>query len=390
MQFIPNYNEDILLSKIISIHRGEYALLRFTQTMLNKSIIDASQPIRTLFKNNAIIDYDNIIPGGEKFYIDGLLITNKIEPLKISCYRPKTKTGDPRFWIYGFKKKIRTDEMIYITIYKNKVCIIPLVNYYFSEDTLKNFFEEKNKPKEFYECLQLIKSISHKNILSVSPYKLNPKDIGDTLERELSILPNSSKLADFKGKIELKAKRKGTRTKDTLFSMVPNWSKSFVQSSPEMILTYGYKSNKYDEFMDLFVTVSNRPNNQGLFLQVDHDKELLIQKHIEDDGQVIDVCVWDFDDLKTRLYSKHPETFWVVGESLTIDDRIYFNYQSLEHSYAPIFSSFLLLIEQGHITYDWRGRVKHDHTGYKDKGHCFRLKPSYRNILFGELETIDL
>lgn len=389
MQFIPNFQESTLLSKIVSTYSGEYTLLRFTPTMLEKSIIDASQPIRTLFKDNNIINYDDIIPGGEKYFIDGLLITNDIEPLKISCYRPKTKMGDPRFWIYNFKKKIRPNEMIYITIYNDKVCIIPLVDYYFNENIVNDFFKKDNC-EEFYECLNLVKSISHKNIISVSPYKLNPKDIGDTLERELSILPNSSKLADFKGKIELKAKRKGTKTKDTLFSMVPNWYKSYIQSSPDMILTYGYQSNRYPEFIDLFVTVSNVPNNQGLFLQVDYDNEVVVQKHVECDGSIIDVCVWNFNDLKNRLYTKHPETFWVLGEAITEDDTIYFNYQSVEHSKTPIFSSFLLLIEQGYITYDWRGRVKPDRTGYKDKGHCFRLKPSHRNMLFGELEILYL
>lgn len=389
MQFTPNYEENILLSKIVSNYGGEYTLLRFTPTMLLKSIIDASQPIRTLFKDNNVIDYDNLVPGGEKYFLEGLLITDKIEPLKISCYRPKTKKGDPRFWIYDFKKKIRPNEMIYITIYDGKVCIIPLVDYYFNEEEIKSFFS-KCDTKEFFECLTLIKHLSNRNILSVSPYKLNPKDIGDTLERELNILPNSSKLADFKGKIELKAKRKGGKTKDTLFSMVPNWYKSNIQSSSDMILTYGYQSKKYPEFMDLFVTVSNQPNNQGLFLQVDYDNEVVIQKHVENNGSILDVCVWDFKDLKNRLYTKHPETFWVVGEALTKDDKIYFNYQSIEHSRSPIFSSFLLLIEQGYITYDWRGRVKNDGTGYKDKGHCFRLKPSHRNMLFGKLEVIDL
>lgn len=389
MQFIPNYNENILLSKIISIYEGEYALIRLTPTMLSKSIIDASQPIRTLFKDNHIIDYDNIVPGGKKYFVEGILITDTIEPIKISCYRPKTKMGDPRFWIYDFKKKIKSNEMIYITTYNNKVCIIPLVDHYFNENIIKSLFV-KQYPKEFYECLRLIKNLFHKNILSVSPYKLNHKDIGDTLERELSILPNSSKLADFKGKIELKAKRKDAKTRDALFSMVPNWRKSNIPSSPDMILTYGYQSNKYPEFIDLFITVSNKPNKQGLFLQVDYDNEILIQKHRRSDGSIFDVCVWDFDDLKNRLYDKHPETFWVIGEAIKENGKIYFNYQSIEHSRLPIFSSFLLLIEQGYITYDWRGRVKPDRTGYKDKGHCFKLKPSHRNMLFGELETIDL
>lgn len=387
MQFIPNNKENILLSKIISIYEGEYTLLRFTPTMLSKSIIDASKPIRTLFKNHSIIDYDDITPGGKKYFLDGILITNNIESIKISCYRPKTKMGDPRFWIYKFKEKIKPNQMIYITVYNNKVCIIPLVEHSFNEKIIKDFF--KSYPKELYECLNIIKNLFYKNVISVSPHKLNPKDIGDTLERELDILPNSSRLADFKGKIELKAKHKNAKTKDTLFCMVPKWEKSNIQSSPDMILTYGYQSKKYPEFIDLFVTVSNKPNKQRLFLQVDYENEIVIQKYRNYDGSIFDTCIWYFDDLKKRLYEKHPETLWIVGEAIRENNQIYFNYQSAEHSRLPIFSSFLLLIEQGYITYDWRGRVKSNRKDYRDRGHGFRLNPSYRNMLFGELEIIN-
>ena len=118
---------------------------------------------------------------------------------------------------------------------------------------------------KLYEQLLLIKNKGR--ILSVSPYKNSPKDVGDTLERELGILPNSKIVADYKGQIELKAKREGSGTKDSLFSMVPNWEKSYITSSNQMILTYGYPSNKekYEGYYDLYVTVNNRPNNQGLY-----------------------------------------------------------------------------------------------------------------------------
>ena len=110
------------------------------------------------------------------------------------CIRDR---GDPRFWIYNFKKYIRSGEMIYITIHNNKICIIPLVKSYFDINVISELFKSKDSP-EVQECINLIKQFANKDILSVSPTKANPKDIGDTLERELNIPANSSKLADYK------------------------------------------------------------------------------------------------------------------------------------------------------------------------------------------------
>ncbi|MBS6500182.1 MAG: hypothetical protein KH415_00865 [Clostridium sp.] len=389
MVFVPDEKELVLLSQIIKVYKGEYCLIRLTSTMLDKSIIDAGQDIRGLLKSNGIINYSSIIPGGDKHMLDAILISNNASNVTISYYKPKTKKGDPRFWIYGLKKLMRSNEMIYLTTYNGQVCVIPLVDDFFNLSTIENFFSTP-KTSVLNECVNLIKVFANQDILSVSPYKSNPKDIGDTLERELKISPNSSKIADFKNKIELKAKRKGIKTKDTLFSMIPNWSKSNIQSSPDMILSYGYESKKYEGFIDLYVTVSNKPNNQNLFLDIDYESELLIQKHIEASGEIINTCVWTFDDLKRRLYEKHPETLWLVGEQISKNDKIYFRYESIEHTSSPIFSSFLMLISQGIITYDWRGRVKSDRTKYKDKGHCFRLKPSYRHLLFGSTEEIEI
>lgn len=389
MVFTPTPQETDLLSKIISVHHAEYSLIRLTPTMLEKSIIDAGESIRNLFIENEIVDYSSITPGGDKIMLDATVLSDDAYPVQISCYRPKTKKGDPRFWIYGLKKIIRSDELVYITTYNNQVCIIPLVSHFFNINLISKFFKKKDSSNVNY-CINLIREFANQDILSVSPFKLNPKDVGDTLEMRLDIPANSSKLADFRGLVELKAKRKGVKTKDTLFSMVPNWNESNIQTSTDMILTFGYESKKHKDFIDLYVTVSNNRNNQGLYLEVDEDNQVVVQKHQDSNGCISDTCIWTFDELKERLYSKHPETLWVIGKKVDKHGKIYFNYESIEHTCSPIFSSFLLLISQGIITYDWRGRVKPDRSGYKDKGHCFRLKPKYRYMLFGQIEEIEL
>lgn len=392
MIYIPNENELSLIEKIIQFHTEEYAVVRLTETMLHKAIIDASAPVRTLLKEGMGIDYDRIPQGAEgKITTAGLVLENEIHSVQISYYRPLTKKGDPRLWVYGLKKFVRNGDMILLTIHQNNLVVIPLTAKSFNLETIKDYFGEVETNVIKMELLALLSTLYQKgHVLSISPNKKYAKDVGDTFEREMGMSPNSNKLADFKSKIELKAKRDGSGTKDTLFSMVPAWTISHVRSSNEMIRQYGYPSKKYSDFLDLFVTVNHKKNRQGLYLEVDEEQGFLYQIHEDLNGVKTLTCLWRLDEIKERLFSKHPETVWVIADELETDDGYHFHYNKAVYTRAPIFSSFLLLISQGIITYDWRGRVKPDGTEYKDKGHCFRIKPKFRHLLFVETETIIL
>lgn len=391
MEFIPNDFELSLIQKITKVHLQEYALIRLTGTMLHKSIMDAGQPIRKVFKDGSILDYATIDKGtANKQFREIIMLQNEVNTLNCSFYRPETKNGDPRFWIYGLKSNVEEGDLLYITTYNQQIVIIPLTHAAFNETVINNFFiaESTNSKRELVE---LVTALNRQGpILSVSPEKSNAKDIGETLERALNIIPNSSKNADYNGDIEIKAKRKGIKTSDTLFSMIPDWSASLISSSPAMIQNFGYESTKYDGFIDLFITVSNKPNNQGLYLKVDEEKNKLSQYYVNHKGEHIETCIWHLDELENRLMQKHPATLWVLGEQVPINGEIYYHYNEAVYTEKPLFASFLLLISKGYITYDWRGRIKVDGTGYKDKGHCFRLKPKYRDILFASSEVIDL
>ncbi|MFE4893831.1 MvaI/BcnI family restriction endonuclease [Peribacillus butanolivorans] len=393
MQFNPNSQEQELIQKVLKVYPQEYSLVRLTATMLTKSIIDASALIRTLLKQGNVVDYENIVKGPNgKVLQDVVILSYSVNNEKASFYRPLTKKGDPRFWIYGLKSFISNNEMILLTVFNNQLVIIPLTQAAFDLKTIQGFFgiEENLKIKE--ELIELISALKARGpVLSETPNARAAKDVGRTLERELGILPNSDKLADFKSKIELKAKRSGMKTKDTLFSMVPDWTISSINSSPQMLKTYGYPSKKYTGYTDLFVTVNNEKNNQGLYLELDEENGFLHQFHEDmNSGKKTKSCTWKLEEIKKRLYNKHPETVWIVAEEIVIDGKIHFHYKQASYTRTPIFSSFLLLLAQGKVTYDWRGRVRTDGTGYKDKGHCFRVLPKYRHLLFTEIETISL
>ncbi len=392
--FIRTKTELKKINLIQEYLREEFTVIRMTNTMLEKSIIDVSNYLRRILKNKNIVDYSKIKQGEklEKFVL--ILHDEELIKKNVSYYKPKTKKGDPRFWVYGLKKYCYVGDLIYFTVYNNKLLVIPLNKDLrdLELDLEANFESQSLLDLDIInELIDELREIKESGwIKSINPFgKVNPRDVGDTLEFKLKIPTNNLISPDYKGKIEIKSKLKNKNTNDTLFSCVPNWSKSPIKSSSEMILTYGYpcrNQKKYPNFRDLYVTVTETPNRQGLYLSTENEKEELYQNH-EEDGIT---CIWDYSNIERRIKEKHPKTAWVLAEYTKIKGKNYFRYTELEITQKPLLSQFILLINDGYLTFDWRGRVKEDGAGYKDKGHAFRLNPKYRSFLFGELEKVKL
>lgn len=380
--FLPNQIESTIIDMIQMYTRNEFSLIRMTETMLKKSIIDASDMFNQMVRQENVVNYSEIKQGQKVFGKSYIITKDGVLQSKVSYYRPKTKNGDPRFWPYGLTKFVKSKDLIYFFIINKELYIVPLNN------NLNISYIQELFPKEssnsFSKLATKIQNISNKWIPSISPFKSNPKDVGDTFEHILGIPINNSRKADYLGEIELKTKRKKSKTLDTLFSKVPNWKISPVTSSTEMILKYGYQSKKHLGFIDLYVTVSNIPNQQQLFLSTDEEMQHLLQEHVEDKI----VCRWTYDVLKLTLQEKHPKTIWVMADEKKVDGKIHFKYEKMMLTEKPIFSQFITLIGQGIITFDWRGKVLPNATKYRDHGHCFRIKPKFRYKLFGQTQEI--
>ena len=397
MKHIPNAQEQSLIQLVQKYNRNEYALIRMTETMIVKSTIDASRPIVKILNESNIFNFDTAIDGEINYLITAVFNVGGVNDYKTSFYRPKAKPGkpgDPRFWPSRFKSVVTEGTLVYVTDFNEKLIVIPLT----TENCSTQNLEQVHGPFEsdvyvLNELITKLKEIGHRWIRSCSPSKKNPKDIGETLETAIGIDANSLKEADYKGEVEIKAKMLASKTADTLFSMVPDWNLSPIKSVKDMINTYGYTSNhaKRSGYNDLFVTVSNKPNAQGLYLEVDYKNEQLYQFYKKDDSAPMLTAIWSFENIKSRLNTKHPKTAWLMAEESKINNEIHFRYMKLEISRSPIFSQFLSLIEQGIVQFDWRGGCEIDGPASVDYGHAFRLKsPKYRELLFGEVYSVEL
>ena len=186
-------------------------------------------------------------------------------------------------------------------------------------------------------------------------------------------------IRDSKG-IELKSKRstkKARGNRSTLFSQVPDWSRSGVGNPRALLEAYGYRRDG-EPNLRLYNTVNaSAGNSQGHQLRLSSGVGKL---EIVDTSSKAGLVYWALEKLHLRLLEKHAETFWVEAESKLVDGIEHFRYHSAIHSRRPQPSNFDALLEAGVITLDLT--LKEMPTRIRDHGYLFKLPPKQLSALF--------
>lgn len=416
MIYTPYSDEHEVIKMIQKYRNSEYALIRITETMVDKNIIDANGILRDLLSSWGLVDYGLLGHGGRNGALYNVLFiqNGKVEDLMLNFYRVANTRGDRRFSIYGLKERcnnreINVGDLLYISITLSstgapQIYIINLTHNTPSEQEIINILGMDAITYVFNEMKPLLKEIIyggfHNNSKGVGVDA--PKDVGDTLESLLGIQTNNRSGADYNGLIEIKSKGDG-RTLDTLFTLRPKFEGTRVADYEPVDRSrvsafariYGYDSNRHPGYSSLYITIGSQEapqNNQGFYLQVDDEKMKinLIWKEPATGKKEI-AAYWLFEDLRKQLYQKHPATLWVKAEKRTVDDMVQFKYTEIEFSRTPQFTTFLSLVKAGVITYDWRGYTSKEgaYMG-KNHGNAWRIKPNAKALLFGEFEKVDI
>lgn len=389
--FQPNSSEQLYVDVVQNLNTNDYALIRMTSTMLEKSIIDASQQIRNVLIEAGIVDYDDISQG-DKIMSGAVVLSNEgwVEQ-KCSYYRPETKKGDPRFWVYNLKSYTEINELVMFTVKDGKLVVIPLASITIFNKYGKELFPEEGIDKNVEDLISRIRTLNEKIwIPSMNEGRAADKDVGVTLENALNLPINSLKTADFLGEIELKCKRTKSKTRNNLFAQVPDWKLSALDAASDYLLKYGIESEKHPGYKTLYVTVrANPPNPQGFFFDFDYNNGYLLQNCLVG-NDAHHMCTWTFEKLKSRLYEKHPKTLWIEADEEVIDGKTHFRYHAAKLTQRPVFGAFLNLVGSSEITMDWTHRVLPDRTKYNDHGNLFKIPTKSRSKLFSKTEVIKI
>lgn len=416
MLFTANNEEQEQINKIHEIRSEDYIIVRMTPTMIEKNNIDANASFRKLLKEAEIVDYESLEFGGKKgIKSEAIFIKDtSINTVTLNFYRVNNSRGDRRFSIETIRKKMNNKEinegdLLYLSVFKDKsgkskIFMINLTNNIPSKNKIIEAIGIDKITEKFEEIKPRLKEILNIGWVNNSKGKGKkaPKDVGDTLEYLLAVKTNNNPGADIDGLIEIKSKG-ANKTLDTLFTLRP-----LFENTPIAVIEpkdrnrvsaftriYGYESDKHPDCNSLYITIGseNAPqNNQGFYLDVNDEKNVvnLMWTNSKTLKSEI-VAYWTFDDLKSQLENKHPSTLWVEAEERVVEDLVQFRYKKIKFSKAPQFMTFLTLIKNGTITYDWRGYTTKTGT-YKGKNHgnAWRIKPKLKDELFGEMLDVKL
>lgn len=347
----------------------EHTLVQITPTGYKKGILDSTAPMREYFHKHGIHDYSQQLQGKEHKFFAQTYIYNVHAQYKTttSLYRPKTKNGDPRLWIYGIKGHCQPNDIIALISYEEALHAFNLSSIDISraldsplitpiQDLLKS--AENSANDTAIELLKRLRPLSEN--WSESEIVADT-GIGRTVEHFLGIPMNSLNQPDYKG-IELKSYRKNRgNVSQTLFCKVPNWEISHFKRSVDILREFGYlKEGRLTFHNSLYC---HNIASQGVGLTLYLDTHLLaiekLKKIKEEIKKLQDVALWNLDDLHKALINKHKETFWIEAESKVESGHEYFRISKIEHTRNPIPSQFDFLLDNGKIYVDMSlGRSK--------------------------------
>ena len=367
----------------------DVAFLVPTETGLAKSILDAHHSLRAFLKRNDIHDYQEQKQGVKRIITAQFITKEDVCEIKVSLYRPETKSGDPRIWIYGLKELAIAGNLLAIIFVKTELYIINCSHPEDLKQALKEVLPKVQlAPSDIAnELLQKLGVISRKGFI---PTVVNgDTGVGMTLESELGIHANSSRSPDFKG-IELKCSRVNKNNRHNLFSKVPKWKLSPLNSKT-LVARRGYIDDKGRQA--LYHTVSGvKANSLGLYLDIDYANAYLRQMFTDignNDFNPEHDTTWLLTDLKAALLKKHAETFWIKAKHNGNRIAEEFHYVEAEHTANPYIDKFETLIETGLITMDYTLSTLPS-GATDDHGYLFKLRNNSKAALFPDSQVYDL
>ena len=367
----------------------EFSIFEPTLTGFNKSILDATHPVRVHFELEEYHYYWDQQQGPDYKVVKlGTLLTRQEKiPTRVSLYRPITKKGDPRMWFRNLAKISEPEDQVAIIILDNHINLINIS----TNDIEKIIYENNCYISGFLSTFIVSHSTISNELLSKlkaiakKPFegqRSGDTDIGYTLETLLGIEANSSKKPDYKG-IEIKSGR-GNKTRTTLFAQVADWGLSPCKGSAEILSKYGYERGENSK---LYCTITTqRENPQGLSFIYDASKDELQEWYKKTEL----VAVWTGTLLRQRLKEKHAETFWVEAKSIKKDGIEVFQLTNVTHTRSPILSQLLPLLETGIVTMDHLIKRNGKTNRVSEKGPLFKINKRDLELLFPAPKTYSL
>lgn len=372
-------------------------LLVPTETGYHKSIMDATLSFRDFLRESGTHEYEKQQQGQENKVVvpAKFVLSDRCIETTASLYRPNTKQGDPRIWFGRLTHYCKPTDLLAVISHEGVLYVFNMSN----ASVVNAFGIPGSVPHDILsDCSETISPVARElldklrkihSLGFVEGIVPGDTNIGTTLEHLLGIPANVRKTPDYKG-IELKSSRIAARQRAsgdkrvTLFTNTPDWKRSKF-SAAEIIKHFGYPGEHGDR--QLYCTIANVPNAQGLFLDASNEIDLINKAKTE--SYTGDVAVWALETLKARLAEKHKETFWVQAVSKVYDGREFFEYDFVKHTRKPNTSNLGSMFDAGIITLDYAMYIKPS-GAVRDHGYLFRTTREKMKHIFPIERIYDL
>jgi len=359
-----------------------YVSIRLTATMLEKSIIDAHDALRTQLAAHGVVEYQAIGQGGEnKVSIDiPLLHSDGVDERKVTFYRPNTKSGDPRTWIYGLKRNAAAGDLLLFLFDRDAAPgssgLVGLMVLGDDVDALLRDADQLLRRRSTTAVDRSLAGVAERIRRQLAPLRetwirtKRPGDtgIGYTLEELLGIPANTFKGADVDG-VELKAYRRGAATGQgklvSLFSKTPNWV--HPDKGLGLIERYGYYDEKRDR-QALYCTVNATPNSLGLGLDIAPDAQRMNVVRGADLA-----CYYHLRTLEARLAEKHTATLFIQASRRGVGRAEEFRFDGLVYCRNASIGNFLDLVAADQLGVDFTLHIKANGKA-RDHGYLWRVR----------------
>jgi len=368
-----------------------------TPTALQKSIIDATEGVRTCLRRAGIHDFDKQQKGQDhKKVVEAEVFSRgSHRRVKMSLYRPETKDGDPRLWIGHLGEAASPHNLMAVIPTADSVLVLNMSDDATRAELARSGSMIRSRLEMFGkstlqsgdQMLNALREISAKGWIKA--FRTGSTSVGMTLERELGVEPNSAQAPDFLG-FEIKAKVIDGRsaedevasTRHTLFAKVPDWDISNAKSSKDIVIRHGYPGKSPHERRRLYCTISAKgSNSQGLQFRVDERAGHLIEECVTGAAAETEVARWRRESLESKLDEKHRQTAWVFANERDNAGVREFRFVSTRLTWKPRTASLMNLLQAGVVTMDHLIKQKSDGK-VSEKGPLFKLEPWDFGLLF--------
>jgi hypothetical protein len=378
----PLPSEQVKLDSLLEHFAFEAVTIRLTDTMLEKSIIDAGRGLRALLGQDGWVDFA-VMPQGREYGIElelPVVSSHGTELRTVSFYRPPTKKGDPRFWISLLNRRAAAGDLLAMLFAGERLVA---VNLGAPIHVLLASVRELLPPRldAFRDVQQTISRLRERieeirRAGWIKTMRGGDTGIGFTLETLLGIQANSSRAPDVDG-VELKSRRVGDGRSSnklvTLFSKTPSWGN--IDKGRGLLELCGRHSEK-DNRWSLYCTTSTQLNSFGLALVIEPDERRV---NVEHKGQP--TVFYDFGTLNRCLHEKHTDTLFISARTRGSGREEEFQFEQAVYCSQPSFSRFLDLTAEDAISLDFT--LSQKPTGAaRDHGYLWRIRERKLDSLF--------